>query len=271
MTVFRRSRLNQVVYQPESVLFVPDVAEGIIAVRLLQVDEVQHPDVIALALEVAARGQQDFRLGVRDHIVGVGFEDIRLHIGSRLARTGAADDQHVQGAAVLVGVQPQADIFGQQLVLFLSEHGVDLPWGGPGGGAVFLAVTGSALLVGVEAYPHDVRPGAGQDGHKASIRPVDVEGVFHCRCQVGDDVGQAAVQGLGQQHRRPDHGDIEEQVNGEFTRPGWLIQIVLTSKKYSGPKDLHLDRFSGPVLRWLRYFPVILTHVFIGTLIPLVL
>ena len=111
---------------------------------------------------------------------------------------------------MLVGVQPQADIFGQQLVLFLSEHGVDLPWGGPGGGAVFLAVTGSALLVGVEAYPHDVRPGAGQDGHKASIRPVDVEGVFHGCRQVGNDVGQAAAQGLSQQQRRPDHGNIEK-------------------------------------------------------------
>ena len=31
------------------------------------------------------------------------------------------------------------------------------------------------------------------------------------------------------EHRRPDHGDIEEQVNGEFACPGWLIQIVLTS------------------------------------------
>jgi len=50
-----------------------------------------------------------------------------------------------------------------------------------------------------------------------------------------------------------------------------LIQIVLTSKKYGGPKDLRLDISSGPVLRYLWYFPVILTHVFIGTLIPLVL
>lgn len=114
---------------------------------------------------------------------------------------------------------------------------------------MFLAVTGSALLVGVEAYPHDVRPGTDQDGHKAVIRPLYAEGVFHGRRQVSDDLRQAAAQGLSQQQRRPDYGDVEEQVNGEFTRPGWLIQIVLTSKKYSSPKNLRLDRSSRPVLR----------------------
>ena len=135
------------------------------------------------------------------------IQDVRLHIRAALARAGAFNDQHVQGAAVLVGVQPQADVFGQQLVLFLSEHGVDLPWGGPGGGAVFLAVTGSALLVGVEAYPHDVRPGTDQDGHKAVIRPLYAEGVFHGRRQVSDNLRQTAAQGLSQQQRRPDYGD----------------------------------------------------------------
>jgi hypothetical protein len=36
--------------------------------------------------------------------------------------------------------------------------------------------------------------------------------VFHGRRQVGDDVGQAAAQGLGQQQRRPDHQGVEEQI-----------------------------------------------------------
>ena len=75
---------------------------------------------------------------------------------------------------------------------------------------MFLAVTGSALLVGVEAYPHDVRPGTDQDGHKAVIRPLYAEGVFHGRRQVSDDLRQAAAQGLSQQQRRPDHGNIEK-------------------------------------------------------------
>jgi hypothetical protein len=48
--------------------------------------------------------------------------------------------------------------------------------------------------------------------HEAVIRPLDAEGVFHGRRQVGDDVGQAAAQGLGQQQRRPDHQGVEEQI-----------------------------------------------------------
>jgi hypothetical protein len=75
---------------------------------------------------------------------------------------------------------------------------------------VFLAVTRPALLVGVKADAHDVGPGAGQDGHKAMIRPLDAEGVFHGRRQVSDDLRQAATQGLSQQQRRPDHGNIEK-------------------------------------------------------------
>ncbi|WP_257432142.1 hypothetical protein [Anaerotruncus colihominis] len=42
------------------------------------------------------------------------------------------------------------------------------------------------------------------------IRPLDAEGVFHGRRQVGNDVGQATAQGLSQQQRRPDHGNIEK-------------------------------------------------------------
>ena len=103
-------------------------------------------------------------------------------IGSRLACTGAAYDQHVQGAAVLVGIQPQADVFGQQLVLFLSEHGIDLTGRGPCGGAVFLAVPGPTLLVGVETDTHDVRPGAGQDDvvvHHPVLLSIGPLGVQH--------------------------------------------------------------------------------------------
>ena len=122
------------------------------------------------------------------------IQDVRLHIRAALARAGAFNDQHVQGAAVLVGIQPQADIFGQQLVLLLCEHGIDLTGGDPSGGAVFLAVSDPALLVGVKADPHDVRPGTGQDGHETVICPLDAEGVFHDRCQLGDDVRQVAAQ-----------------------------------------------------------------------------
>ena len=161
MAALGRGGLDEIVDQSQHVLFVPQVAERIIAIALLQVDKIQHTDVITLAFEVAACGQQDFGFGVRDHIIDV------------------------------------ADIPGEQLVLLLSEHGVDLLGRGPGSGAVFLAVPRPALLVCVEADAHDVGPGAGQDGHEAVFRPLDAEGVFHRRRQVADDLRQTAAQGLG--------------------------------------------------------------------------
>ena len=47
-------------------------------------------------------------------------------LAAGLSRAAAANNQDVEGAAVLVGVQAQADMAGQDLVLFLAEHGVDL-------------------------------------------------------------------------------------------------------------------------------------------------
>jgi len=57
------------------------------------------------------------------------------------------------------------------------------------------------------------------------VRPSDLEGVFHRCRQIGDDVREAAAQGLGNEQRRPDNRDIEEQVNGEFACSGWLVQL----------------------------------------------
>ena len=123
-----------------------------------------------------------------------------------------------------MGVQTQADVTGEQFVLFLGEHSIDLLGRGPGGGAMLLAIPRPALLVCVEADAHDVGPSAGQDGHEAVFRPLDAEGVFHRRRQIGDDLRQTAVQGWGDEQRRPDHENVEEQVNGDFTCSGCLFQ-----------------------------------------------
>jgi hypothetical protein len=113
-----------------------------------------------------------------------------------------------------MGVQSQPDVLGKELVLLLAELRVDLLGRGPGGGAVFFAVPCPGLLVRIEAQPHDVCSGTGQNGHGAVFRPLDLERVFHRRRQVGDDVREAAAQGLGDEQRRPDNRDIEEQANG---------------------------------------------------------
>ena len=119
-----------------------------------------------------------------------------------------------------MSVQPQADVAGEQLVLFLAELCVDLLGRGPGGGAMLLAVPRPALLIRIEADAHDIGPGAGQDGEQAVVGPLDAEGVFHSRCQPADDLRQTTAQGLGDEQRRPDNWNIEEQVNGQFTCSG---------------------------------------------------
>ncbi len=58
-------------------------------------------------------------------IVCIAHGDTGLHIASTLTRVRAADHQDVEGAPVLVGIQSQAHILGEQLVLLLGEYGVD--------------------------------------------------------------------------------------------------------------------------------------------------
>ncbi len=119
----------------------------------------------------------------------------------------------------------------QSIVLFLGEHGVDLLGRGPGCGAVLLAVPATALVGGNVGKSHDISSRAGQNGEQAVLCPSDLEGVFHCRRQIGNDVREAAAQGLGNEQRRPDNRNIEEQVNGEFACLVGLLQIIITSKK----------------------------------------
>ena len=95
MAAIRRGGLDQIVHQLQRVLFIPEVAEGIVAVGLAEIDQIQHPNLVAFAFEVAAGSQQHLTLGVGDHIVGVGFQNVGQHIAPGLGGTTAANDQHV--------------------------------------------------------------------------------------------------------------------------------------------------------------------------------
>ena len=127
MAALRGGSLDEIVHQLEGVLLVPQIAEGVVAVALLQVDQIEHPDLISVLLQPATSGGEHLLLRVSDHIVGIGLQDVGLDIASGLGRAAAADDQDIEGAAVLVGVQPQADVAGEELVLLLGAQGVDLP------------------------------------------------------------------------------------------------------------------------------------------------
>ena len=192
--------------------------------RLFQVDEVQHPNVVALAFEVAASGGQYLHFRIGDHIVGIRLQNVGQHIAAGLGRAAAADDQYVEGPAVLVGIQPQADMLCQGLILLLTEHGVDLFGGRPLGGAVFLAVAGTALGGAVEADPHDIEAGAGENAHQAVFRPADLQRGLQGCGQVRQQFRQAVPEGLGDQERGPDHGDVEKQIREKPSRSARLIQ-----------------------------------------------
>lgn len=136
--------------QLEDIFFVSQIAEWVVSVRLLQVDQVEHPDVISFAFQPPSGRSEHLHFRVSNDIIGVGLQNVWFHIAAGLGRAAAANNQDVEGAAVFVGVQAQADMAGQDLVLFLAEHGVDLPWRAPGGGAVLLAVPSAPLFRGVD-------------------------------------------------------------------------------------------------------------------------
>ena len=165
--------LDQIVHQLQRVLFVPEIAEGIVAIGLAEVDQIQHPDFIAFAFEVAAGGQQHLRFGVGDHIVGVGLQNVGQHIAPGLGGTAAADDQHVETAPMLAAVQSQADVAGEDFVLLLGELAVYLPGRVPGGGAVFLAVPGASTAGKVDSQPQYIEAGTNKNGRSALLRPTD--------------------------------------------------------------------------------------------------
>ena len=143
--------LDEIINQLEDIFFISQIAEWVIPVRLLQVDQIEYSDVISLAFQPPSGGCEHLHFRVSDDIIGVGLQNVWLDIAAGLSRAAAANNQDVEGAAVLVGVQAQADMAGQDLVLFLAEHGVDLPGRAPGGGAVLLAVPRAPLFRGVDA------------------------------------------------------------------------------------------------------------------------
>ena len=95
MAALRRGGLDQVVDQLQYVFFIPQIAERIVAIRLLQIHKVQNAHVVALLFEVAARGKKHFRFGVCYDIIGVCGQDIGQHKAACLGRAAAANDQHV--------------------------------------------------------------------------------------------------------------------------------------------------------------------------------
>ena len=124
MAALGRGSLDQVIHQLQRVLLISEIAEGVVAVGLAEIDQIQHPNFIAFAFEVAAGGKENFRFRVSNDIVGVGLQNVWEHIAPGFCCAAAADNQHVETAPMLAAVQSQADVAGENLALFLSELAV---------------------------------------------------------------------------------------------------------------------------------------------------
>ena len=58
MAALGRGGLDEIIHQPQGILLIPQIAEGIVSIRLLQVDQIQYPDVVAVLLQPASGGNQ---------------------------------------------------------------------------------------------------------------------------------------------------------------------------------------------------------------------
>ena len=114
-----------------------------------------------------------------------------------------------------VGIQPQTDIAGKEFIFLLTEFCVDFPRRGPDCGTMFLSLPRPALVSGTIKQRHDIHAGAGQDGQGAVGRPVNIQRIFQRLRQLCHNARQAAAQGLSDQQRYPNDGNIKEQADNK--------------------------------------------------------
>lgn len=127
---------------------------------------------------------------------------------------------------MLVGVQPQPDMTGQDLILLLAELRVDLFGGAPHGRAVFLTIPRSAALRVVEAQAYDVGSRADENGQQALVRPLNQEWMLQCSSQVGEQIRQATAKRLSNEQRCPDDRNVEKKAENKVVLLGCLFQAV---------------------------------------------
>ena len=212
MAALRRGGLDQVVDQLQHVLFVTQIAKRVISVRLFQIHKVQNAHVVALLFKVTARGKQDFGFRVRNDVVCVCGQDIGQHKAARLGRAAAANDQHVEGSAVLVGIQTESDVLGQRDAVLLRELRVDGCWCRPRRGTVFLTVAGPAPIRPVKQNCHAVSGKADEDGRQAFVCPYDIRRLLQCAGQIPQQLRQSAAKGLRQQEGKPDNRNNSNKI-----------------------------------------------------------
>ena len=104
---------DQVCYQFQNVIGVPDVGKGVIAMAAPHIDQIQYAHVIPLFLEQIARIPANLPLGVQDHQGGIALHGVGLGIEASLACAAAAHHNGVEISPVLAAVEAHADMLGE--------------------------------------------------------------------------------------------------------------------------------------------------------------
>ena len=117
--------------QLQDVVLRADIAEGVIAHGLLEINGIEDLNLISASLEHLPTFNQDGALGVCDNVAGVHLHQIGLNVETGLAAAGTADYQHIFidiVLRVLVPAQHNALRLGQQdiLVKFGVDKGLDV-------------------------------------------------------------------------------------------------------------------------------------------------
>ena len=92
------------------------IHKRVVTERCGRVYEVEHKYLISLSLQQIAGFTQNFRLGVSNYHRAGTFQHIWHTIGARLACTGAANDKDIGVVLVLIAVNSDVKVLGQQQV-----------------------------------------------------------------------------------------------------------------------------------------------------------
>ena len=116
LRALRRRAFEQVSYKLLHIIIACDIAERIIAVALLHIDEIQHPYFVALFLKKAPCVPYDLSLRVKHHKRSIRLHDVRFAVEPRLSCTGASAYKHIEISPMLPSVYPDPHMLRQELV-----------------------------------------------------------------------------------------------------------------------------------------------------------
>ena len=148
---FWRGVFDEIVNQLEHVCVLAYVAKRVVTVGFRWVDQVKNAQNITFLQKQISDGTEHFALWVSDDKTRIGKHEVWFCEESRLARTGAADDDLQQVSAMQLAVHTHLQVLGQYDVfacILVAVLLVQFPDTAPRRRTVFLAGAG-VLLSGV--------------------------------------------------------------------------------------------------------------------------